>query len=165
VHQSPESTPAIATRGPDALASPVMRSIAPVEYVLIAFPGNQFTGGIAPAIADLVESGTVHILDLVFVKKDVEGNILCFEFDDLPETSAYADIDGQADGFLATDDVIELADVLEPESSALLIVWEDLWAAKLGAEINASGGVLVAGGRLPHDLVTAVLSDIEGDNS
>ena len=142
-----------------------MPPIAPVEYVLIAFPGNEFTGGIAPAIADLVEAGTVRILDLVFVCKDADGTITSFEYDERIDTVEFDAIDGDADGFLSEDDILAAADHLEPQSSALLIVFEDLWAARLGAEIMASGGQLVAGGRIPADLVRELVDATQGGAS
>jgi hypothetical protein len=142
-----------------------MTAIGPVEYMLIGFPDNQFTGGIAPALADLVDSGTVRIIDLVFIKKDGEGNVLSFEYDDLPETAAYGDIDGEADGFLDDEDILAAAEELDNNSSTLLIVWEDLWAAPLAAEILASGGQVISGRRIPHAVVTEILEAIEGSAS
>ena len=105
-------------------------AIGPVEYVIIKFPGNQFKGEIVPALADLVESGTVRILDLVFVMKDEDGNIASLEYEDLP---GLADVDGEADGLLNEEDLEMAAEVLEPNSSGLLIVWEDRWATPLAA--------------------------------
>ena len=142
-----------------------MMSIGPVEYVLIGFPDNKFTGGIAPALADLVNSGTVRIIDLVFIQKDADGNVLSFEYDELAETAAYGDIDGEADGFLDDEDILAAAEELDNDSSTLLIVWEDLWAAPLAAEIVASGGQLISGRRIPHQVVTEVLEAIEGNAS
>jgi uncharacterized membrane protein len=140
-----------------------MRAIAPVEYVVIAFPGNQFNGEIAPAIARLVQSGTVRILDLVFVKKDAAGNITWFEYDELDEGVPFAEIDGEADGLFGDADVLAAAEVLDADSSALVILWEDLWAAELGQAIRDSGGVLVAGERLSHDEVQAAIAAFDND--
>jgi Family of unknown function (DUF6325) len=142
-----------------------MPTIGPLEYILIGFPDNKFTGGIAPALADLVENGTVRIIDLVFIQKDADGNVLSFEYDDLAETAAYADIEGDADGFLDEADILAAADELDLNSSALLIVWEDLWAAPLAKEILASGGQVIAGRRIPHQVVTEILELIEGNAS
>lgn len=142
-----------------------MPSIGPVEYVLIGFPDNQFTGGIAPALADLVANDLVHIIDLVFIRKDADGNVLSFEYDELAETAAYADIDGDADGFLDEEDIRSIAADLDDNSSALLIVWEDVWAKPLADEIIASGGQVIAGSRIPHQIVTEVLEAIEGNQS
>ncbi len=143
-------------------------TIGPVEYVLISFPDNDFNGDIAPAIADLVDSGTVRIIDLVFLKKDEDGNILSFEYDDLPQTAAYGDIDGDADGFMSDEDIEFAAAALAPNSAALLIIWEDLWAAPLANAVWESGGVLLAGSRIPHDIVLeaiAIFEDAQGELS
>ena len=127
-------------------------AIGPVEYVIIKFPGNQFKGEIVPALAGLVESGTVRILDLVFVLKDEDGNIASLEYEDLP---GLADVDGEADGLLNEEDLEMAAEVLEPNSSGLLIVWEDRWATPLAEAIRNAGGVIVAGERVPHEIVEA----------
>ena len=131
--------------------------VGPVEYVVIEFPGNQFNGEVAPALARLVESGTVRIIDLVFVVKDGDGNVTSLEYDELGEVAAaFADIDGDADGMLSDDDIAEIAAGLHDNSSALLILFEDLWAKEFTAAVLDSGGELVAGGRIPRDLIEAL---------
>ncbi len=137
--------------------------LAPVEYLLISFPGNQFNGDIAPAIADLVAKGTVHIIDLVFVKKDADGDVTVFEFEELDEAAGFIDIDGEAEGLLSPEDIEAAAEALEPDSSALFIVWEDLWAADLATAIWASGGQMVAGSRIPREVVQAALLSAESN--
>ena len=131
--------------------------VGPVEYVVIEFPGNQFNGEVAPALARLVESGTVRIIDLVFVVKDGDGNVTSLEYDELGEVAAaFADIDGDADGMLSDDDIAEIAAGLHDNSSALLLLFEDLWAKEFTAAVLDSGGELVAGGRIPRDLIEAL---------
>ena len=132
-------------------------AIGPVEYVIIGFPGNQFKGEIIPALADLVESGTVRILDLVFVMKDADGNITTAEYEDLPGMD---DLDGDADGLFNEDDLIVAAERLEPNSSGLLIVWEDTWATPLAVAIRGAGGVILAGERIPHEIVEAAFDSL-----
>ncbi|HTO01853.1 MAG TPA: DUF6325 family protein [Microthrixaceae bacterium] len=132
----------------------------PVEYVIIEFPDNQFNGKIAPAIEKLVNGGLVHILDLVFVRKSSDGEIEHFEFDELEDLEAFAQIDGEADGLLNDTDIAEMAVGLAPNSSALFIVWEDNWAHELGRAIRESGGRLLAGERIPHDVVQDSLSSV-----
>lgn len=134
--------------------------IGPVEYVVIGFPENRFTGAIVPALTDLVESGTIHIIDLVFVSKDVDGNVTSFEFDALEELAPYAGLDGEAGGLLNDEDIELAADALEPNSSAALLVWEDAWAAPLAAALRDAGGVLLAGERIPHEIVQAALDEL-----
>ena len=71
-------------------------TLGPVEIAVIGFPENKFTGEIAPAIADLVESGTVSILDLVFITKDEDGSVAAVELNELDDDVAapYKDLDG-----------------------------------------------------------------------
>ncbi len=135
--------------------------IGPVEYVLISFPGNRFKGEIAPAIGKLVESGLIRILDLTFVKKDQNGSVVAFEYDELSETATFAAVDGEADGLLGNEDIAAVSEALEPNSSALLIVWEDRWASTLADALRAAGGQIVAGERIPHDVVVAAFADLD----
>ena len=60
-----------------------MDEIGPVDYAVIAFPGNRFNGAIAPALADLVEAGTIRLIDAAFVSKEANGEVLAFEFTEL----------------------------------------------------------------------------------
>jgi uncharacterized membrane protein len=135
--------------------------LAPVEYIVIDFPGNRFDGSIVPALVDLIDKRTVRILDLVFVRKDDEGGILSFEFDQLDELAVFASLEGDAGDFLSDDDVLDLADDIPAGSSALFIVWEDLWAADLGRAVRNAGGEVLIGGRLPHHVVTDIVTAID----
>jgi uncharacterized membrane protein len=138
-----------------------MAELAPVEYIVIDFPGNRFDGSIVPALVDLIDKRTVRILDLVFVQKDDDGSVLSFEFDQLDELADFASLDGDAGDFLSDDDVLDLAADVPEGSSALFIVWEDLWAADLGRAIRDAGGEVLVGGRLPHHVVTEIITSIE----
>jgi hypothetical protein len=138
-----------------------VRDLGPVEYMVIDFPGNRFTGDIAPAIADLVDRGVVRILDLVFVKKGADGSVTSFEYDELEEGEPFAAIDGEADGMLSEEDVRELAGTIPVDSSALFVVWEDLWASDLSRAIRSAGGELVGGGRIPSHLLSEAVEAAE----
>jgi uncharacterized membrane protein len=136
-------------------------SIGPVEYIVVGFPGNEFTGEIAPAIADLVESKTIRIHDLVFITKDANGGFGAVEFDEHDGLSAFASIDGEIGGVIGNDDIEHAAEALEPGSSAALLVWEDRWARPLLDAFVDANAVLLEGGRIPHDLIEPVLAGLE----
>src|SRR5688500_11830733 len=51
----------------------------PVEMLVVKFPGNQFTGELAPALQDLVDTGLIRVIDLLFVLKDSDGEVLVYE--------------------------------------------------------------------------------------
>lgn len=133
--------------------------IGPVEYMIVAFPGNQFKGEIAPALADLVKSGTVRIIDLAFVTKDGDGNVAAFELGDLDSDvfQAFDALDAEIGGLLNSEDLDAAAEELEPNSSAALLVWEDVWATRLADAIRGAGGVLLDLERIPHEVVEAAV--------
>jgi hypothetical protein len=131
--------------------------VGPVDYLVVAFPGNEFTGEIAPALADLVDSGTVRIIDLAFVSKSAEGDVLALELTELaPDVQAAFDKMGvEVGGLFNEEDLIGAAEDLEPNSSAALLVWENVWARETAQAIRDAGGQLVAFDRIPHDIVQA----------
>jgi uncharacterized membrane protein len=137
-----------------------MTTIGPVEYAIFGFPGNQFNGELAPALAALVEKKLVRVLDLVFVMKDEEGNVAAIEFDQLDELAGFGDIEGEVGGMVNEEDIEHAGQALEPNSSAALLVWEDLWAAEFAAALRDCGGVILEGGRIPHELVQAVFDEL-----
>ena len=112
-----------------------MDEIGPVDYLIVAFPGNEFRGEIAPALADLVEGGTIRIIDLAFVAKDESGAIGAFELSELaPDIQAAFDKLGiEVTGLFNEEDLAAAAEELEPNMSAALLVWENIWARENGA--------------------------------
>ena len=132
-----------------------MEEIGPVDYLVVGFPGNKFRGEIAPALAELVEAGTIRIIDLAFVGKDGEGNALAMELTELdPDVQEGLEKAGvEVGGLLNEDDLIDAAESLEPNSSAALLVWENVWARKVAQAMRDAGGELVAFERLPHEIV------------
>jgi uncharacterized membrane protein len=135
-------------------------AIGPVEYIVLGFPGNNFTGEIAPALAKLIESKTIRLLDLLFVGKDPDGNVLAIEFDELEELAEFAGLEGEVGGIISEDDITHVAETLEPGSSAALLIWEDVWATEFAVAVRDSGGVLVEGARIPYEIVEAVFADL-----
>jgi hypothetical protein len=130
----------------------------PVDCVLIRFPGNKFRGEIAPALADLVNDGTIHIIDLVFILKDENGDVTAAELTDLGEDAAtFDDIDGDVGELLSEEDIMDAAEDLEANTSALLIVFENSWAARLATAMRNADGEVVAFERIPHDIVMEVV--------
>jgi len=135
-------------------------TIGPVEYIVLGFPGNKFTGDIAPELAALVENGAIRILDLLFIGKDAEGDVIAFEASDLDVATAFGEIDGEVGGLIGQEDIDYVGAALEPNTSAALLIWEDLWAAPLLGALVKADGILLEGGRIPHELITSALSSL-----
>jgi hypothetical protein len=131
--------------------------MGPVEYIVVSFPGNKFTGRIAPELVALVESETVRVLDLIFIGKDAEGDVLAFEIDDLGDVEGFDQLQGEVGGLIGPEDIEFVAAQLEPNSSAALLIWEDVWATPFASAVLESGGVLLQGARIPHEVITSAL--------
>jgi len=143
-------------------------TLGPIEMVVIGFPGSRFTGDIRPRIMDLVDNGVVNIVDALFVRKDSEGIV---DFVELQELSDDADavmlgaaIASQLD-LLSDEDIEELAEALQPGSSALAIVFEHTWIRPVRDAVVASGGVLLADIHIPAAVVDEVLSALDELNA
>lgn len=129
----------------------------------VAFPGNQFKGEIVPALVDLVESGTIRILDLAFVIKDGDGNVAAMELNDLASDAgkAFAALEAAAGDLLNEEDLMAIGDALELNSSAAVLVWEDLWAGRLASALHNAGGVLLNLERVPHEVAQAAMDYVQ----
>jgi len=132
--------------------------LGPVEYLMLTFPGNDFNGQVSQAIADLVSSRTVRILDLTFITKAGDGTTATFDYDELEEVVGLDDFDGNAGSLVSDEDLEMAAEALDPKSSALLMVWEDLWAADFAAAVLACGGEVITGERVPREVVQAAFA-------
>ena len=134
-------------------------SIGPVEYLIVAFPGNQFKGEIIPALADLVEAGTIRIIDLAFVMKDADGAVVTAELGDLDSEvfKAFDALSPETMGLLNEEDLAAAGEELDPNSSAALLVWEDTWATTLRDAIVNAGGEVLDLERVPYQVVNAAI--------
>ncbi len=131
--------------------------IGPVDYLIVAFPGNRFRGEIGPALADLVEAGTIRIIDVAFVTKDEDGETAAVELMELdPDVREGLEALGaEPTGLFNEEDLAAAAEELEPNSSAALLVWENVWARDVAQAMRDAGGVLYDFGRIPHEVVQA----------
>ncbi len=134
-----------------------MDEIGPVDFAVIAFPGNQFRGEIAPAISELVDAGTIRVIDIAFVGKGSGGDAVAMELTELdPEVQAALESAGvEVGGLFNEDDLMDIAADLEPNNSAAVLVWENVWARKVTQAMRDAGGELVTFERLPHEVVQA----------
>src|SRR6185436_15507455 len=115
-------------------------SLGPIEMFVVGFPDNGFNGEIAPALADLVESGTIRVVDLLFIAKDADGTVASFEIDEV-------------DNLIGEEDIEDFADELEPGSSIALLVVEHVWAKPFAYAVADSGGQWLGSIHIPRDVV------------
>jgi hypothetical protein len=136
-----------------------MADIGPVEFMVVAFPGNEFTGEIVPALKELVDSKTIRIIDLAFVTKDAGGNVAAMEIEELESDvgKAFQTIEGEIGELVNQEDLLLVGKSLEPNSSAALLVWEDAWATKFAQTLANAGAVVLDLQRVPRSVIEAAL--------
>ena len=141
--------------------------VGSVEYAVIAFPGNQFNGEVVPALKELVDNGVVNIIDLAFVMKGEDGSTTAVELTELPRAiaGAFEDLDHEVQGLLNEEDIQYVAEGLDPNSSAGLIVWENVWSARFAEAVRDSGGILVANEKIPAAAVEAALEYLASEEA
>jgi Family of unknown function (DUF6325) len=136
--------------------------LGPVDYLVVEFPaGTQnFTGEMATELARLAEAGTIRILDLLVLQKGADGSVDAFEIDETDATDEVRALEGHVAELLAAEDVVHLAEAMEPGSVAGVVVWENAWAAPFASAARRAGGQLVATGRIP---IQAIAASIEAE--
>ena len=128
-------------------------SIGPVEYVILGFPGNQFTGQIVPELAKLIDSGLVRIIDLTFIMKDAAGGVEVVEYNAVEELAALTASMPKWAGFSPRKTWPTPLSTLEPNTSAVLIIWEDAWAGPFAEAVRNANGVILEGARIPREII------------
>lgn len=140
-----------------------LEQMGPIDYLVVEFPGSRMTGEGLPLLIDLVDRGIIRILDFVFVKKELDGSMRGVAIADLDHDGSLdlAVFEGASSGLVDQDDIDDAGGVLEPGSSAGILVYENVWAAPLATALRRGGAQLVAGGRIPVQAVLAALDAAE----
>jgi hypothetical protein len=135
----------------------------PIDYILLEFPGMNLTGDAADALLDLVAQGVVRVYDLLVIRKHEDGSYSGVELSDLSSTSlgGFNVFAGATTGLLGEDDKAAAAGAMDPGTVAALIVYENTWAIPFVAAARGAGAQLVAGGRIPADIVMDALDELE----
>lgn len=137
--------------------------IGPIDYLVVEFPGSHMTGEGLPLLVDLADRGIIRILDLVFIKKELDGSISGMTLSDLDQDGQLdlTVFQGASSGLLGSDDMEEAGRAIEPGNSAGLLIYENSWAAPLAAALRRGGAQLVASGRIPVQDVLDALDSTE----
>ena len=139
-------------------------TIGPVDVAVIGFAGDAFSGEIAPALRDLADAGTVRIIDLAFVRKAADGTTATVEVTDTDVAAAFGGARRPSrHDLLNDDDLMSIAESLDPATAALVIVWENRWAARFAQAVRHANGVLVSQDRIPHDVVVRAIEALKSE--
>jgi len=138
--------------------------VGPIDVIVIGYPvGAPMTGEAVPIFLDLVDRGIVRVLDALFVVKADDGTVSGFDATDLDvkDVGDFEALAGASSGLLGGDDVETAGEALDPGSAAVMIVYENRWAAPFAAAVRRNGGVLLASDRIPVQHVIDALDAAE----
>lgn len=138
-------------------------TLGPLEYTVIGFEGNNFDGSIADELSRVVDSGVISVVDLVFVGKGEDGHLRIVELDNKedPRFDAFSPMLEGLTGLLTEEDIQQIGDDLEPDTSALVIMFEHRWAVRLKEAMINAGGFLVARETIPPESLELLNAEIE----
>jgi len=133
----------------------------PVEFVVISFKGNQFRGDIVPALKEAIEKGFIRIIDLVFIRKEENGDETFTELWDMnnPIGEAFDPLVDEVSGLVSDEDLDLFAQLIDNGSSAAVVLFEHLWAVRLRDAVVAANGKLVANGHVRRDIVKELIEN------
>jgi uncharacterized protein DUF6325 len=138
-------------------------AMGPISYLVVEFPGNKMTGEGLPILVDLVDRGTIRILDMMFVTREDDGLLRAVELADL-DLDGRLDVEifeGASSGIVDDSDLADAASAIEPGSAAAILLFENRWARSFTQALRRGGAEVVAAGHVPLDVVAAALDATE----
>ncbi|WP_211192121.1 DUF6325 family protein [Actinoplanes sp. TBRC 11911] len=141
-----------------------LQQMGPVDYLCVEFPPGGLNGEALPRLVDLVDRGIIRVLDMMFVRRGRDGSIVVIDRHELEE-SGLGVFHGASSGILGGDDLEEAKAVLTPGATAVIMVYENLWAAPLATALRRAGAQLVAGGRIHVQAILAALDATEAETA
>jgi hypothetical protein len=131
----------------------------PIDFLAIEFKTDQLTGEGMAELIELVEKEIVRVIDLVIVLKDEDGEYQVLEVEELdPETLAVFDpLEMEISGIIQMEDIELIAEAMENNTTAALLLYENLWAIKFGEAVTRSSGHMLMFDRIPFEVVNETL--------
>jgi hypothetical protein len=137
--------------------------LGPTSILVIESQGGEYKGEILAALVDLVNSGTVRVIDAVAVKKDGSGNITAQEVNQIgiKDLHIFDPLNAEITGLLSDTDINDIGALLDNNSASALLVLEHVWANRLGDAIVKAKGKVVLNRLLMPDVVEENFKQME----
>ncbi|MFO7662592.1 MAG: DUF6325 family protein [Chloroflexota bacterium] len=136
-------------------------TLGPVDFIALEFPGNRFKGEILPDLFELVDKEIIRIIDLVIIRKD-EGEVTVRELHEFEpgNIELFNPLNVETNQMITDLDIELIAGQLADNSTAGLLLIENLWAKKTQQAMMDADGRLVMFERIPGAVVEEALSDM-----
>lgn len=134
----------------------------PIDYIIVGFEGNKFDGSILKAIGDAVDSGAIALVDMAMIAKNEAGEVTALSVTDFGDAVAIQFVDKYKPqkAEITQDDIDEMAELLENNTAAGMLVVEQLWAIPLKKALIDANGVLIAEGRIHPEAAAEIEQEV-----
>jgi hypothetical protein len=139
----------------------------PVDFVALEFKGNQFKGEILPEIMNLVSNEIVRVIDMIVVKKDADGKVTHQEMQESDQNvlAVFNPLKAEINGMIQVEDIEMIGEKLEPNTTAALLMFENLWAVNFVKAVENANGRSVMHVRIPHEVVVETMEKIASEEA
>jgi Family of unknown function (DUF6325) len=134
--------------------------LGPVDMVVIGYPPDApKTGEALPLFIDLVDRGIISVLDVRGLRKNDDDTFDAFDVSSVDGIPDLTLMEGAQTGLIGDEDIRAVVEAMEPGTAALILVFENTWAAPFVNAVYRNGGRLVAYERIgAQDLLDALES-------
>ncbi len=139
----------------------------PVDFVALEFKGNQFKGEIFPELMKLVNDGVVRVIDIIVVKKDADGTVTHQEIQETDQNvlAVFNPLKAEINGMIQVEDIEMIGEKLEPNTTAAVLLFENLWAVKFVQAVENANGRAVMHVRIPYEVVAETMEKIAAEEA
>jgi hypothetical protein len=134
----------------------------PVDFIALEFKTDQLTGEGMSALLKLVENKTIRVIDLVIIMKDEAGNHEVLEIEELaPDMLAvFEPLEVDISGIIQVEDIEVIAEAMEANTTAALLLYENLWAIEFGEAVTRASGRMLMYDRIPYEVINETMEMI-----
>jgi len=134
-------------------------SYGALDFLALEFDTDKLKGEILPELLDLIEKKIVRVIDLIIIEKAEDGTYEALEVEQLaPDLLAVFDpLDFEISGLIQVEDIEMIAADMDPNTTAGLLLVENLWAIKFGEAVLRAEGRVLMHERIPFEVVNETL--------
>ncbi|HEY7131371.1 MAG TPA: DUF6325 family protein [Candidatus Limnocylindrales bacterium] len=140
-------------------------SIGPVDLVVLKYTGDRFTGIPAAQIQSLADAGFIRLIDVLFARKGADGEVSVLELDEVEDevTGQLQPVVSNLTELLNHEDLIALTSDWENRTTAVAILFENVWAGIIRDAVHEAGGEVVLAERIPRSVIEELERSQEGE--
>lgn len=132
-------------------------TFGPVEFYLVGLEGERPSPAVIDALGELIEAGTVRLLDFVLISRSESGEVTVTEIEDQTEEYGFGGVEFGAIGLAGDEDIADFAELVPAGTAAALVVLELAYAKRLAEKLAASGAEVLSAERIPAPIVNALV--------